>query len=171
MDMINTNEMNVLAITIMSFSQHNEPLVNEIITEKFEQTFKMLSIEQELESNSSIVSTQESNSTSISFETPEILKRKRRWSEISNETKHCHTNLYEQPETKRRQKSVGYSLRNIVDDSYQPGFKDGDFHIINESDEVWIINDDQISKNVMLTELVLNEREIKMVNETKFNLS
>jgi len=44
------------------------------------------------------------------------------------------------------------------------GFKDEDFHVINESDEKWIFHESgQIEKNEMLTELVLSEKEIEMI--------
>lgn len=48
------------------------------------------------------------------------------------------------------------------------GFKDEDFHIINESDEKWTLHvNGRIEKNIILTELVLSEKEIKMVSVIK----
>ena len=48
------------------------------------------------------------------------------------------------------------------------GFKDDDFHIINESDEKWIFyKSGRVEKNEILTELVLSEKEIKMVSVIK----
>ena len=48
------------------------------------------------------------------------------------------------------------------------GFKDEDFHIFNESDEKWVFyKDGRIEKNEILTELVLSEKEIKMVSVIK----
>jgi len=54
--------------------------------------------------------------------------------------------------------------------NYPKGFKDGDFHIINESDEAWIFNEDgRIEKNKILTQLILSEKEIKMIAMIKEN--
>lgn len=51
----------------------------------------------------------------------------------------------------------------------ESGFKDGDFHIIHESDEQWILDEGRIEKNKILTELILTETELVMIENALKN--
>ena len=59
-------------------------------------------------------------------------------------------------------------ILSFTKESKTAGFKDEDFHIINESDEEWIFHaNGRVEKNIVLTELVLSEKEIQMVAVVK----
>lgn len=80
-------------------------------------------------------------------------RKKRTFNEIVDVEK---TDFVESDSKINPRKKVKYTM--------QTGFNDGDFHIFDESDEVWMIENDRISKNEMMTELVLGEKEVMMVD-------
>lgn len=85
--------------------------------------------------------------TNVNKNTTKKISGQKRKCEFSNESEHV----------KRKKLFINYA-----------GFKDDDFHIINDTDESWICNDNgHIEKNEILTELIISEKEIKMINFIK----
>ena len=55
--------------------------------------------------------------------------------------------------------------QQIKSDNNIPGLQDKDFHVIDESDTRWNIHHGKLMRNNTLTELSLQEKEMKMVEE------
>lgn len=95
----------------------------------------------------------------------QLNKRKRKWNEISVESKNESVTMKELDKNESKRMKLSQTV-----DEWQPGFRDADFHFVDETDNGWQITYDGLIKNEILTELILSKKEIEMINEN-FNLN
>lgn len=110
------------------------------------------------------------------IETPKgmLVKRKRKLSNFNNERESKKRKIFFNHQHNEEMESIDNmnpdKIQELINNFEQQvktksGFQDDDFHVINQSDTRWNIHDGELIRNDTLTELHLNEKEIKMIED------